>query len=348
MSLSKKLSHSLIALLIGLTGLGFVLYAWQLPPFDSSTVMTENAYVRGRVTAIAPQLTGYMTEVPVQDFQEVSEGQVLARLDDRQFRQAVAQAEAALDSARANLAGNAQAIHSAEATIDARRAALASAEAARDTAQASFDRYQRLKDHDVVSTSAYDQATLSLRQAEAGVDQAESAVSVATEALASARLQQDSLTAAVASAEAALARARIDLDNTVIRAPEAGRLGQVSARVGQFVSAGTTLMSHVSPETWVIANFKETQVAGMQPGQPVDFTVDALAGRHFAGHLERFAPATGSEFSVLSASNATGNFTKIAQRLPVRIAIDPDQPGTAELVPGLSVVVHIDRAARPS
>ena len=117
--------------------------------------------------------------------------------------------------------------------------------------------------------------------------------------------------------------------------------------MGQFVSAGTTLMSHVSPETWVIANFKETQVAGMQPGQPVDFSVDALGGRHFAGHLERFAPATGSEFSVLSASNATGNFTKIAQRLPVRIAIDPDQPGTAELVPGLSVVVHIDRARPP-
>ncbi|MBR9764215.1 MAG: HlyD family secretion protein [Rhodobacteraceae bacterium] len=345
MSILQKSKHALVILALGCAGLGFTLYAWQLPPFDSHVTRTENAYVRGRVTAIAPQLSGHVTEVAVQDFQRVSAGDVLVRLDDRKLTEAVAQAEAALDGARASLEGNAQSIRSAEATVSARQAALASAEAQRATAQSSWDRYARLKEHEVVSASAYDQADLSLRQARAAVDQAASAVAVAQEGVKSAEVQTSALQAQVASAEAALALARIDLENTVIRAPEDGTLGQVSLRPGQYVTAGSTLMSEVTPETWVIANLRETEVGGLLPGQPVSFTVDALGHEEFTGHLERLSPATGSEFSVLAASNATGNFTKVAQRLPVRISIDANQPDAARLVPGLSVVVRIPRPA---
>ncbi|WP_010141691.1 HlyD family secretion protein [Oceanicola sp. S124] len=343
MSLLKNAKHALVILALGCAGLAFVLYAWQLPPFDSHTARTENAYVRGRVTAIAPQLSGHVTEVPVQDFQTVAAGDVLVRLDDRKLVQAVAQAEAALDGARASLKSNAQSIRSAEATVSAKEAALTSAEAQRATAQSSWDRYAQLKEHAVVSVSAYDQADLSLRQAQAAVDQARSAVAVAKEGVKSAELQTSALQAQVASAEAALALARIDLENTVIRAPEDGTLGQISVRVGQYVTAGSTLMSEVAPETWVIANLRETEVGGLLPGQPVSFTVDALGHEEFRGHLERLSPATGSEFSVLAASNATGNFTKVAQRVPVRISIDAGQPDAARLVPGLSVVVRIAR-----
>lgn len=346
MKLSEKLSHSLIALGIGAVGVLFVLYAWHLPPFDSATVRTENAYVRGRVTTIAPQLSGYVTEVPVQDFQQVKQGDVLARLDDRKYKEAVKQAEATLATARANLDSNAQSIRSAQATVKAKQAALASAQAAQDTAQSSWDRYAKLKEHDVVSVSSYDEVELTLAQAKATVDQARAAVAVAEESVKSAQVTTSTLQSSITSAEAALELAKIDLENTVVRAPEDGTLGQVSVRIGQYVSAGTTLVSEVSPQTWVIANFKETQVEGLHIGQSVSFTVDAMAGQRFSGHLESFSPATGSEFSVLSSSNATGNFTKVAQRLPLRISIDPQQAGMDALRPGMSVVVEAERGAR--
>ena len=139
--------------------------------------------------------------------------------------------------------------------------------------------------------------------------------------------------------------AEIDLQNTRITAPRDGQLGEVGARVGQYVSVGTQLMALVPDRIWVVANFKETQLAGMRAGQPVTFTVDAFQHASLTGHIERFSPAAGSEFSVLKADNATGNFTKVAQRVPVRIAVDPGQNLTNRLAPGMSVVVSIDTTA---
>ena len=126
-----------------------------------------------------------------------------------------------------------------------------------------------------------------------------------------------------------------------------GRLGEIGVRTGQYVTAGTQLMAVVPHDVWVIANFKETQLAGMQVGQPVTISVDALHRRRLTGHVERFSPATGSEFAVIKPDNATGNFVKIAQRLGVRITIDADQPLAAELSPGMSVVVHVDKSKAP-
>ncbi|MHC0053610.1 HlyD family secretion protein [Actibacterium sp. D379-3] len=340
----KRHFPTFLALFLGVAGIVIVLYAWQLPPFRNTVATTENAYVRGRITSISPQLSGYVADVPVTDFQEVEAGQVLVRLDDRQYRQRLAQAVATVQAARAALDNSEQESHSATASLHLREAALDSAQAALASAQSDWKRVTELQERGVISVSSADKTELALRQAESQVSQAQSQIEVAREALKSVEVQRQSLLAGVASAEAAVELARIDLENTVIRAPEAGRLGQIGTRVGQYVSAGSALMSHVAQDIWIIANFKETQLHGMTVGQPVTFTVDALQDRAFTGHIEHFAPATASEFSLLSGSNATGNFTKIAQRLSVRIEIDPDQPQREVLAPGLSVVVHIDTA----
>ncbi len=160
-------------------------------------------------------------------------------------------------------------------------------------------------------------------------------------------VNRDSLNADIANAEATVELARIDLQNTHIIAPRDGTLGEVGVRLGQYVTAGTQLVSVVPKSKWVMANFKETQLYGMKVGQPVTFTVDALRHAELTGRIEAFAPAAGSEFSVIKSDNATGNFTKITQRLSVRIAIDEDQPDAARLAPGMSVVVRVDTNAEP-
>ena len=157
---------------------------------------------------------------------------------------------------------------------------------------------------------------------------------------------RDSLKAQVQMAEAQLHQAQINLDNTVVYAPSDGQVSEVSVRKGQYVAAGTQLLYVVPPTFWVVANYKETQTAHVQIGQQVSFSVDALGGVHLKGHVLEIAPATGSEFSVLKADNATGNFTKVVQRLPIKISIDEGQPEAARLRPGMSVIVRLDTAQK--
>ncbi|GGA96963.1 HlyD family secretion protein [Allosediminivita pacifica] len=343
-----KPSHflpTIVVSVIGIAGVLVLLFAWHLPPFTPAQPTTTNAYIRGNVTSLAPQLSGYIDSVEVTDFDEVREGDVIARLDDRIYRQQLRQAEANLASAKAALKVARQEVTSAEAVARAAEATVGAARSTLETAQSDWTRVQRLRDRDIASDASADQSRLALRQAEAGVTEAEAQLDIQREALESAKVALDTRAADIASAEAAVETARINLENTVIRAPADGRLGQVSAHAGQFVSAGTGLVSHVGRDVWVIANFKETGLHGVRIGQPVHFTVDAVGGHDFRGHVEAFSPATASEFSLLSGSNATGNFTKIAQRLPVRIAIDPGQDMIGELAPGLSVVVDIDTLA---
>ena len=297
-----------VALAVGLAGIGVILYAWRLPPFASAIETTENAYVRGQVTVIAPQLAGYIAEVAVQDFATVRQGQLLVRIDERIFLQRLDQARASLAAQHAALANSEQARHAAEARQRASEANVASAEAALTASHAAVD--------------------------------------VARQDVQSAIVNKASLEAAVQGGEAAVHLAEIDLQNTRITAPQDGRLGEVSARLGQYVSAGTQLMALVPSQVWVIANFKETQLPGMRIGQKVGFTVDALRHARLTGTIERFSPAAGSEFSVIRPENATGNFVKIAQRVPVRIAIDPGQVLAERLSPGMSVVVSVDTAQR--
>ncbi|MDF3608432.1 HlyD family secretion protein [Paracoccus sp. DMF-8] len=341
----ENLIPTAIALVIGLAGLLLLLYAWHLPPFAASDPTTENAYVRGKVTTISPQVSGYVSAVEVADFQTVTAGEVIARIDDRIPRQKLAQAEAQLAAARAALEVATQSVASAEAVVRADQAGVDAARSALTTALTSWDRAEALRTRGVASQSSADQSELSLQQAQSAVTRAEAALDVQREAVKSARVALQSRHADIASAGAAVELARIDLDNTVIRAPVDGQLGQVSVRIGQYVTPGSALVSHVGRDIWVIANFRETSLTGLRRGETVRFTVDALQHRAFTGKVDSFSPATASEFSLLSGANATGNFTKIAQRLPVRITIDPDQPGAEHLRPGMSVVVHVDTAS---
>ena len=330
------------AVLAGVLGVLLVLYTWQLPPFTSSVQTTDNAYVRGLVTVVSPQVAGYIVEIPVQDYAEVKAGDLLVRIDDRIFRARLAQAQAMLDSSRAALSNLDIQRRTKEASISVARAQVENAEAVLTKAQADMRRVAPLLEARIQTGARGDEVRAAVQQATAGLEQARASEAVAEQMLAETVATRSTLEAAVRNAEASLRLAEIDLQNTRVVAPQDGRLGEVGARLGQYVSAGTQLTSIVPARTWVVANYKETQLAGMRVGLPVSFAVDALQGATLSGHIEQFSPATGSEFSVIRADNATGNFTKVAQRLPVRIAIDPGQPLAEQLTPGMSVIVSVD------
>lgn len=345
MSKIKHIVRPGAVIVIGVVGALLVLYAWQLPPFHGSVETTENAYVRGQVTIISPEIAGYVVGVKVRDYQRVTTGDELFRIDDRTYRQKLMQAKALIAGRQAALQNSEQSERSAKARIRSSEAQVASMRAALDVARSSAARIEALLPRGATTQSAADQARSTLSQAEAAVRQAEAGVDVARQDLETIIVNRDSLKADIASAEAAVRLAEIDLQNTTISAPRNGKLGEIGVRLGQYVSAGSQLAFLVPDVKWVVANFKETQLHGMKIGHPVTFTVDALQHARLTGRVEEFSPATGSEFSVLKADNATGNFTKVVQRLPARIAIDPGQPLADQLAPGMSVVVSIDTNA---
>ncbi|MGG7604312.1 HlyD family secretion protein [Massilia sp. BKSP1R2A-1] len=330
---------------IALAGVLVVLYAWKLPPFRTTLQATENALVRGQVTIISPQLSGYVVEVLVQDFQQVKQGELLIRIDDRIPTQRLEQARAELANRRAALENFAQTNRSAQATIEQNRATLASAEALARRTALDLRRVEELAADGSLSARERDAARAANAQAVASRDQARATLEIARTNLRSVGVNRASLEAAVANAEAQVRLAEIDLSNTRILAPRDGQLGQVTVRQGAFVNAGAQLTALVPAQLWIIANMKETQMADVRLGQPVSFTVDALNNATLRGHVERIAPATGSEFSVITPDNATGNFVKIAQRIPVRVKIDANQPLAQRLRPGMSVVATIDTAS---
>jgi multidrug resistance efflux pump len=198
-----------------------------------------------------------------------------------------------------------------------------------------------------VSLRERDQTLAALRQAQAGLLQARAARAIAVQDIRTVEVGRGGQQAGVSGAEAARRLAQIDLANTIVRAPEAGRLSEVGVRNGQYVTAGSQLMFLVPADIWVIANFKEAQTARMAVGQPASFTVDALANARLTGRVERISPAAGSEFAVLKSDNATGNFTKVPQRIAVRIKVDPGQPLAARLRPGMSVEARVDTSSGP-
>ncbi len=339
---------TIIVILIAAAGILLVLAAWRLPPFSTAIETTENAFVRGQTTVISPQVSGYVARVLVQDYQTVATGQPLVQIDDRIYRQRVEQARAALAGQVATLSNSAQSALSRAAGLGAQEAAVANAKAQLLRAEADMRRVDDLVTDGSVSLRERDQTRAALRQAEAGVAQAQAAREIAKQDVRAVTVGRGGLEAAVEGARASLRLAEIDLANTVIRAPENGQLSDIGVRTGQYVTSGTQLLFLVPPRIWVIANYKEAQTARMQPGQPVTFTVDALANARLTGHVERLSPAAGSEFAVLKPDNATGNFTKIAQRIAVRISIDQNQPLAARLRPGMSVQTRVDARQGPS
>jgi len=324
---------------------GAILHAWGIGPFAGGRQETDNAYVRGRTTVIAPQVNGYVVEVAVHDYEMVKAGQVLARIDDRIYRARVAQAQANVSAQLAALANSKQARASRTAGLQGQIAGVGAAKAQLQRAQADMARVNDLASDGSVSIRERDQTAATLAQAKAGVKQAQAGGEIARQDVRTVEVGRGGLEAQVEAAEAQLKLAQIDLDNTVIRAPENGQLGEIGVRLGQYVATGTQLMQLVPPDRWVIVNFKEAQIKGIAVGQRASFTVDALGNQRFTGHVERISPAAGSEFAVLRPDNATGNFVKVPQRIGVRIAIDPGQHDAERLRPGMSVQARVDTAS---
>ncbi|MBA4752820.1 MAG: HlyD family secretion protein [Sphingopyxis sp.] len=338
----KTRTTVIVIMAVALFAILAILYSWRLPPFSGGAEKTDNAYVRGRVTIISPQVSGYVTHVPVQDFAEVKAGQILATIDDRIYRARVAQAEANVAAQQAALANSAQAQRSREVATDSQNAGIANAQAQLAKADADMRRARALVADGSISTREFDQTRAALLAAQAALQQARASRAIGTQDVRTVVVGRAGLEAAVEAAKAQLRLAQIDLDNTVIRAPADGQLSEVGVRVGAYVTAGTQLLSVVPRQVWVIANFKEAQTGDMAIGQRARFSVDALGGTELSGRIENLSPAAGSEFAVLKADNATGNFVKVAQRIAVRIKIDDKQPMAARLRPGMSVEVRID------
>ncbi len=329
---------------VAVAGVLMILWAWHLGPFATALERTDNAYVRGQITVLAPQVNGYVAEVLVHDFERVQAEQTLVRIDDRIYAEKVHAAQAQLDSARAQLANAGQTQAQNQANLGSRSASLMAAQAETQRAQADLQRADELAAKGSVSLRERDQARATAELASANVRKARADITIAEQAIKSTTVSRAGLEAQVQAAQAQLGLAKIDLANTVVRSPRAGQLSEVSVRLGQYVTAGSQLLFLVPDSLWVVANFKETQTAHMQVGQPALFTVDALDGAQLSGRISEIAPATGSEFSVLRADNATGNFTKVVQRLQVRITIDPNQELAARLRPGMSVIAQVDTA----
>ena len=329
-----------------LIGISLILWAWKIGPFHSAVESTENSYVKGKTTILSSQINGYVKDVLVTDFETVKQGQPLMHIDTATYDQKVTQAQSGIDQAENNLANQTQAIQQRKADIAAAEAKADQARAAYELSVTQLQRYAQLGDSGAASKTEQDKARADVKNNLAVVHQAEANIQVAMEALKTAQVAQTGLHAQVTSAKAQRDQAVTTKDYSVIKAPMNGQLGEVTPRVGQYVAAGTQLMYLIPQQRWVTANFKETQVANMQIGQKAWFTVDAMNHQQFSGKVERISPAAGSEFSVLKADNTTGNFTKVVQRIAVRIAIDPNQKGMERLRPGMSVVASVDTASK--
>lgn len=339
----KKTIFFAVAIVLGALA---ALYAWQLPPFRSDSQTTDNAYVRGQTTIISPQVTGYVTEVLVQDFAQVAAGQALVRIDDRIYRQRVAQGQAGIATQTASLDNAGQNRRSSEAQVRLQEASVANARAQLAKAQADMRRVDELADEGSVSLRERDQTLAALRQAQAGVTQAMAQRDIAREQLRSVNVGQGGLEAQVENATASRDLAQIDLDNTIIRAPRAGRLSEVAVREGQLVSPGAQLMYLVPERLWVVANFKEAQTAEIRVGQSATLEIDALGGLELTGKVQSVSPAAGGEFSVIKPDTGAGNFVKVPQRIAVRIRIDPGQRAAQRLGPGMSVIATVHTGDR--
>ncbi|MDJ0387940.1 HlyD family secretion protein [Roseomonas sp. E05] len=314
-------------------------------------VETDDAYVQGDISVLTPRIEADVTEVAVADNQPVKAGQVLLRLDDRDARLLVRQDEAALEEAEAAIQTARQTITQLQAQIGAAAAQVEQARAELARADAEARRTQSLSGSGYSSRQSAETAVADQRKAAAAVQAAEAELAVRRQAV---PVQQAQLAQAEArrdQAAAALEQARIALTYVEIRAPFDGIAGNRAAQLGQRVRPGQQLIAVAPPPQalFVVANFKETQLAGMRPGQPVEVTVDAIPGQVLHAHVDSFAPATGSQFSLLPPENATGNFTKVVQRVPVKLVLEPGQnaEAVARLRPGLSVVVEVDTRADP-
>ncbi|MGO8917928.1 MAG: HlyD family secretion protein [Stellaceae bacterium] len=337
----KSLALLGAALIVGLGAAWYGYGWWTVGRFIEST---DDAYVGGDVTVIAPKVGGFIAEVAVTDNQPVHAGDLLVKLDDRDYRAALAKAEAAVAGQQATLA-NLDAIRRLQqALIAEAQAGIAAADAEIVRARDDQIRLRQLSANAAVSVQSSQRADAAYKEALAAGEKARAGFDAAERQLDVIDTQKRQTEAALAGAAADRETAQLNLGYTELRAPIDGTIGNRSAHLGAFATVGAQLLSVVPARgLWIDANFKENQLARMRPGQKVTIAADVLPGEVFYGHVASLAPATGAEFSVLPPENATGNFTKIVQRVPVRIVLDGDASELGRLRPGLSVTAAVDR-----
>ncbi len=328
--------------LLGLGTLGYLYY-----DYTSHFESTDDAFIAARQFAIAPKVSGYITEVPVTDNQHVVAGQVIARIDDRDYKAALAQAGAQVKAAQAGVKNVAAQIDVQQAQINSGEAQVEQAQAGLVFAQQQAQRYQALARSGSGTVQNEQQYDAQLRQQQAALASAQANLKVAQRQLESLKAQQDSAAANLAQAEAQRDQAELNLAYTTVTAAQSGRIVNLGAAKGQFAAQGTALTQFVPDDVWVTANFKETQLDHMRPGEPVTLKIDAYPEREIHGHVASIQSGSGPAFSLLPPENATGNYVKIVQRVPVKIVMD-NPPTDVALGPGMSVVPSVRINSAPS
>lgn len=344
----KRRAKIIILVLLGAVLVGGLIWFLRYQSYGKFQQSTNDAYVQADAVTVAPKVSGYVDRVLVAENQTVKAGDPLVQIDARDYRANAAQSQAQIDVARANARGVEAQIDEQQAAITRARAELAVAQSDAAFANAEVARYAPLAETGAETRQRVATLRNEAKQANARVTAARAALTAAERRVGTLRAQVSQALAQAEGARAQLDAAQTNVGATLIRAAINGRVGDKTVRVGQFVQAGTRLMSVVpTRDLYIEANFKETQLGLMRVGQPVKIEVDALPGVEIPGRVASIAPGTGAQFSVLPPQNATGNFTKIVQRVPVRIALSAGPAARALLVPGMSVEVSVDtRSAR--
>ncbi len=339
MAAPKKVRIVVLCLAV-LVAAGFGLRWWLHGRFIERT---DNAYIRAEITAITPRVGGEVVEVAVQNNQGVKKGDLLLRIDRSDYEARLANARAAVAQREAALAANTEQQALQETLVVEARAALSASQAEATRQQQEWTRASTLVKEGVASPQRLDTATAAHQSARAQVDRSSAGVKAAQQQITALIADRARIAAELQAAQASLKLAELDLAATELRAPRDGAVGDLAARVGERVSSGLRLLSIVPLDAvYVEANFKETQLTNMQPGQQVTIEIDAYPGQPLIGHLQSVSPASGAEFALLPPDNATGNFNKIVQRVPVKITFDSFGALASRLRPGMSVEVEID------
>ena len=308
---------------------------------------TDDAFIAARQFSLAPKVSGYLTAVPVTDNEHVAAGEVIARIDDRDYRIALEQAEAQVAAAGASIENIDAQLNVQQAQISANQAQVDKTQAALVFAQQQAERYEHLEQTGYGTVQNAQQYTSQLHQQQAALQSAQATLRLAQRQIEALKAQHNSAVANLAQAKAQRDQAKLNLSYTTVTAAQPGRVVNLGAAVGQFAQPGTSLTMFVPDEIWVTANFKEIQLDRMRPGEPVTLKIDAYPGRVIRGHVDSVQPGSGTAFSLLPAQNATGNYVKIVQRVPVKLIMD-DPPTDVALGPGMSVVPTVRINPTPS
>ncbi len=328
------------ALLFVAAAAGYGNYYWTIGRF---LVSTDDAYVQAHSVLISPKVSGYISEVPVDDNQTVKAGQVIARIDPRDYDTALDQARANVAAAQASIETLNQQIAQQRLVVEQDRQQVASDQAALVYSQQDYQRYTILAKDGYGSVQRAQQAQADIREKDAMQQHDIAVVAAAEKQIGFFEAQLAQANATLAQQQAMEHQAELNLSYTAITAPVDGIVGVRTLRVGEYVQAGTQLMAVVPLQAvYIVANYKETQLTNVRPGQPATIDVDTFPGAKIHGHVDSLAPASGQEFALLPPDNATGNFTKIVQRIPLKIVVDEDDPLVGKLRPGMSVEPTID------